>query len=83
MISFHSLEDRRVKQFLQKASKPNAAYARLPLREDQMPQPLLAGVKRVLPTRDEIHANGRSRSAVLRFAQRTQTPLTIMAGRRR
>ena len=48
-----------------------------------MPQPLLAGVKRVLPTRDEIHANGRSRSAVLRFAQRTQTPLTIMAGRRR
>lgn len=83
VISFHSLEDRRVKQFLQKASKPNAAYARLPLREDQMPQPLLTGVKRVLPTRDEIHANARSRSAVLRFAQRTHTPLPNVAGRRR
>jgi 16S rRNA (cytosine1402-N4)-methyltransferase len=83
VISFHSLEDRRVKQFLQKASKPNAAFARMPLREDQMPQPLLTGVKRVLPTSDEIHANARSRSAVLRFAQRTQTPLPNVAGRQR
>jgi len=83
VISFHSLEDRRVKQFLQQASKPNAAYARLPLREDQMPQPLLTGVKRVLPSSVEVQANARSRSAVLRFAQRTATPLPAVTGRRR
>ncbi|MFO7746638.1 MAG: 16S rRNA (cytosine(1402)-N(4))-methyltransferase RsmH [Orrella sp.] len=77
VISFHSLEDRRVKQFLQRASKPDAAYARLPLREDQMPQPLLTGVKRVLPTKAETQDNVRARSAVLRFAQRTATPLPV------
>jgi len=83
VISFHSLEDRRVKQFLQQAAKPDAAYARLPLREDQMPQPLLNHVKRLLPSKAEIQANVRARSAVLRFAQRTATPLPIVRGRRR
>jgi len=83
VISFHSLEDRRVKQFLQQAAKPDAAYARLPLREDQMPQPLLNHVKRLLPSKAEIQANVRARSAVLRFAQRTSTPLPIVRGRRR
>ena len=75
VISFHSLEDRVVKQFITAASKPEAAYARLPLRESEMPQPVLLALARVLPTQSETSENTRSRSAVLRVAERTATPL--------
>ncbi len=75
VISFHSLEDRVVKQFITAASKPEAAYARLPLRESEMPQPVLLALARVLPTHTEITENTRSRSAVLRVAERTSTAL--------
>jgi 16S rRNA (cytosine1402-N4)-methyltransferase len=75
VISFHSLEDRVVKQFITAASKPEAAYARLPLRESEMPQPVLLALARVLPTHSEISDNTRSRSAVLRVAERTATAL--------
>lgn len=73
VISFHSLEDRVVKQFITAASRPEAAYARLPLRESEMPQPVLLALARVLPSDDEISENPRSRSAVLRVAERTRT----------
>jgi len=75
VISFHSLEDRVVKQFITAASRPEAAYARLPLRESEMPQPVLLALARVLPTDSEISENPRSRSAVLRVAERTATAL--------
>jgi len=75
VISFHSLEDRRVKQFMQANTKLPASLARLPLREDQLPKPLLMGMKRVKPTAQEVAGNPRSRSAVLRFAQRTEAPV--------
>jgi 16S rRNA (cytosine1402-N4)-methyltransferase len=75
VISFHSLEDRVVKQFIAAASRPEAAYARLPLRESEMPQPVLLALARVKPTDIEIKENTRSRSAVLRVAERTVTPL--------
>ena len=76
VISFHSLEDRRVKQFMQTASRVPAELARLPLREDQLPKPLLSTIKRIKPTELEIRENPRSRSAVLRCAQRTGAVLT-------
>ena len=75
VISFHSLEDRVVKQFIAAASRPEAAYARLPLRESEMPQPVLLALARALPTDSEISENPRSRSAVLRVAERTATVL--------
>ena len=75
VISFHSLEDRVVKQFISAASRPEAAVARLPLRESEMPQPVLKSLGRVLPDEAEVSANTRARSAVLRVAQRTTTPL--------
>lgn len=75
VISFHSLEDRIVKQFITAASRPEAAYARLPLRESEMPQPVLLALARVLPTDTEVKENTRCRSAVLRVAERTATPL--------
>ena len=82
VISFHSLEDRRVKQFMQRASRPQAELARLPLREDQMPQPLLTEVKRVRPDVAQVKLNPRARSAVLRTAKRTTTPITASGWRR-
>ncbi|CAN5367740.1 16S rRNA (cytosine(1402)-N(4))-methyltransferase RsmH [soil metagenome] len=74
VISFHSLEDRIVKRFMSDASRMPAEYARLPLRESQMPAMRLADVARVLPDDADIEANPRARSAVMRSATRTQAP---------
>lgn len=79
VISFHSLEDRMVKQCIAAAARPGAAQARLPLRESEMPQPLLRPLGRVLADEEEIVANPRSRSAVLRAAERTTTALAVDA----
>lgn len=76
VISFHSLEDRRVKQFMQAAARLPAELARLPLREDQLPKPVLTNVKRIRPSAIEVAGNPRARSAVLRFAERTGAPLS-------
>jgi 16S rRNA (cytosine1402-N4)-methyltransferase len=80
VISFHSLEDRMVKQCIAAASRPAAAHARLPLRESEMPQPLLRSLGRVLPDAEEVAVNVRARSAVLRVAERTDVPLAAGAG---
>ncbi|WP_310347087.1 16S rRNA (cytosine(1402)-N(4))-methyltransferase RsmH [Pelomonas aquatica] len=72
VISFHSLEDRRVKQFIAAHSK-----AEVDRRAPFAPPPELALVSlgRVKPSETEIRANPRSRSAVLRVAERTDAPL--------
>jgi 16S rRNA (cytosine1402-N4)-methyltransferase len=70
VISFHSLEDRMVKQFL--ASKVNLPQPdrRLPIRAVDLPQPLMKLVAKIKPSDAEVDANPRSRSAVLRVAER-------------
>jgi 16S rRNA (cytosine1402-N4)-methyltransferase len=70
VISFHSLEDRMVKQFL--ASKVNLPQPdrRLPIRAVDLPQPLMKLVAKIKPSIEEVDANPRSRSAVLRVAER-------------
>ncbi|MFD0965636.1 16S rRNA (cytosine(1402)-N(4))-methyltransferase RsmH [Seminibacterium arietis] len=72
IISFHSLEDRIVKQFMRKQSKGEMIPKGLPLREDQIQrnQTLKVIGKAIMPTDEEIMANPRSRSAVLRIAER-------------
>ncbi|WP_237174076.1 16S rRNA (cytosine(1402)-N(4))-methyltransferase RsmH [Paracandidimonas lactea] len=75
VISFHSLEDRMVKQCIAAAARPAAAHARLPIPEKDMPQPILRSLGRVLASADEARDNVRARSAVLRVAERTDTPL--------
>jgi len=75
VISFHSLEDRMVKQCIAQAARPAAALARLPLRESEMPQPILRSLGKVQPDAAEVAANPRARSAVLRAAERTAEPL--------
>src|SRR6266404_676290 len=75
VISFHSLEDRLVKQFLRKHAEPyggDARVARLPIATRALPVPPLRLVGRAIrPGADEIAANPRSRSARLRVAERT------------
>jgi len=72
IISFHSLEDRMVKHFMKKQSKGEDIPKGLPLREDQIQrnQKLKLIGKAIQPSEAEIQANPRSRSAVLRVAER-------------
>ena len=77
VISFHSLEDRLVKQFLRKHAEPyggDARVARLSIATHALPVPPLRLVGRMIrPGADEVAANPRSRSARLRVAERTGT----------
>jgi len=71
VISFHSLEDRIVKQFMRTHSQPGALPARLPVRAHELPKPRLRLIgKPVFPSRAEIAANPRARSSVMRVAER-------------
>lgn len=70
VISFHSLEDRIVKQFMRREATPQVPE-RLPLRADELPQPRLRLVgKAIRPSAAEVAANPRARSATLRVAER-------------
>jgi len=76
LISFHSLEDRIVKRFMQANARPEVPRG-LPLREAEMPQPALRLVARAQrASEQETRRNPRARSAILRVAERTAGPLT-------
>jgi 16S rRNA (cytosine1402-N4)-methyltransferase len=67
-ISFHSLEDRIVKQFIVKHSR-EVFDRRAPFAP---PKPMkLRAVGRIKPSAEEVAANPRSRSAIMRVAERT------------
>lgn len=69
VISFHSLEDRIVKTFIARESK--AVFdRRAPFAEPKAMR--LRAIARVKPDEGEIRANPRSRSAVMRVAERTE-----------
>lgn len=72
VISFHSLEDRIVKRFMREAARPDNLPEKLPVRAMDVfcPRLLLVG-KAVRPGADEVAANPRSRSAVMRVAERS------------
>ena len=71
VISFHSLEDRIVKQFIALHSK-EVFDRRAPFA---VPQPMrLKALERVKPGDAEVAANPRARSAVMRVAERTEVP---------
>lgn len=72
VISFHSLEDRIVKRFMRDQAHPEARFARLPIRDADLPQPMLSVIgKPIRPSQPEVSANPRARSAILRVAERT------------
>jgi len=70
VISFHSLEDRMVKQFLASKAKVAQPDRRLPIRAVDLPQPLMTLISKSKPSDLEVGANPRARSAVLRVAER-------------
>ena len=77
VISFHSLEDRIVKQFMQSLSKVSVPRG-LPLTENQMPKPLAELLGRIKPSEQEVHENPRARSAILRVMRKIKsTPLGV------
>ena len=69
VISFHSLEDRIVKQFLQSHAKINVPRG-LPVRDKDLPQSALEIIGRVKPSEDEVRENPRARSAIMRIAEK-------------
>ena len=69
VISFHSLEDRIVKQFMQMHSAVEVPRG-LPIRAKDLPQGELELISRVKPSGIEISDNPRARSAVMRVAQK-------------
>ena len=70
VISFHSLEDRIVKQFMRRHASPDPMYAGLPYVPPQA-RPKLKLVGKVMQAdANEISVNPRARSARLRVAER-------------
>lgn len=75
VISFHSLEDRIVKRFFERAAHPERALdPRLPFTQDQLPAPLYEDVVRIKPSERECEENPRARSSILRVGTRTEAP---------
>jgi 16S rRNA (cytosine1402-N4)-methyltransferase len=75
VISFHSLEDRIVKRFIRSQQDRDNLPSRFPVRASELPPPRLLVVgKAIRPSAEEVAANPRSRSAVLRVAERTEAP---------
>jgi 16S rRNA (cytosine1402-N4)-methyltransferase len=79
VIAFHSLEDRIVKQFIALHARevidrndPNWMLARMNTAQSAMK---LEALDRIKPSAEEIAANPRSRSAIMRVAVRTGAPL--------
>ena len=71
VIAFHSLEDRIVKTFIARESR-DVPDRRAPFAPPRAMR--LNSIARIKPSADEIAANPRARSAVLRVAERTEVP---------
>ncbi|QBZ82564.1 Ribosomal RNA small subunit methyltransferase H [Hydrogenovibrio crunogenus] len=70
VISFHSLEDRIVKQFIRDQSRIKDLFPDSPIQLEVI-EPVIKKVgKPVFPSKEECQENPRSRSAVLRIAER-------------
>ncbi len=70
VISFHSLEDRAVKQFMRRHATVDPVYAGLPNIPPHVRPTLRIVGKAVKPAPAQVAANPRARSAVLRVAER-------------
>lgn len=75
IISFHSLEDRRVKQFLAQACRGDDFPPGLPITQDQLTPDFKRIGKPQVAAEAELALNPRARSARLRVAERLAVPL--------
>ena len=74
VVSFHSLEDRIVKNFLVERSRAGGGSRHLPEIAQAAPSFVSLTKRPVTPDDAEISANPRARSAKLRAAERTAAP---------
>jgi 16S rRNA (cytosine1402-N4)-methyltransferase len=79
VVSFHSLEDRIVKNFLVERASAGGGSRHLPEIAQAAPSFVILTKRPVTPADDEISANPRARSAKLRAAERTDAPAHAVA----
>lgn len=70
VISFHSLEDRQVKRFIKKHVRGDTLPPNVPVTDDQLNRRLRQVSKPVRAGSDEVGENVRSRSAIMRVAEK-------------
>ncbi|TAK78476.1 MAG: 16S rRNA (cytosine(1402)-N(4))-methyltransferase RsmH [Gammaproteobacteria bacterium] len=70
VISFHSLEDRIVKQFIKLHEKGEELPRGLPVKGSGFHSRLISIGKSIKPSEQEVNANPRARSAILRIAEK-------------
>jgi 16S rRNA (cytosine1402-N4)-methyltransferase len=70
VISFHSLEDRIVKRFIQRYEKGDELPMGLPVTQDRLNKRLRRIGKAIKASPDEVAINPRSRSAIMRIAEK-------------
>ena len=70
VISFHSLEDRIVKRFFQQQARGLQIPRSVPVTDDQIIRRLKIIGKAIKPGQEEVAANPRARSAVMRVAEK-------------
>jgi 16S rRNA (cytosine1402-N4)-methyltransferase len=71
VVSFHSLEDRIVKNFIRERSTADRLPRGVPVRAKDLPTPQLTAVGRAIRASEaEVRRNPRARSAVLRVAEK-------------
>lgn len=70
VISFHSLEDRITKRFINKMTNEPIALRGLPIRNDDIIKPMKKIGKAIKAGCEELEINPRARSAVLRISER-------------
>jgi len=80
VVSFHSLEDRIVKNFLNERGKASGGSRHMPEIKRAAPSFRLLTRRPATPRESEIAANPRARSAKLRAAERTDAPWHAAAG---
>jgi 16S rRNA (cytosine1402-N4)-methyltransferase len=74
VVSFHSLEDRIVKNFLSERGKAGGGSRHLPELAQAAPSFVILTKRPVVADDEEVSANPRARSAKLRAAERTGAP---------
>ena len=70
VISFHSLEDRRVKRFMRKQAKGDDFPPDLPITDAQLHRSMRLVGKAIKAGKTEVAENPRARSAVMRVAEK-------------
>jgi len=70
VISFHSLEDRLVKRYMRDMARGDALPAGVPVRDSTLNRHMRLVGKAVRASADEVAANPRARSAIMRVAEK-------------